>query len=148
VFDTLSWWPSRAVESGDSIELLDRSGDLLPARLETLPDGTSGQLRFRITGAAARPAFARIRMAHGATSGIAVVMALDALRETIREARGRRAESVAARLSEETDAELWLLEALDELETAEGDRHEEDPGVRRRSRPMITARPQRKNFGL
>jgi hypothetical protein len=61
-----------------------------------------------------------------------VVMVVDTLRETIREPRSRHAESVALRLSEETEEGLWLWEALNDLEMAEAKQNDEgDPGSHR-----------------
>jgi hypothetical protein len=61
-----------------------------------------------------------------------VVTLIDALRETVREARGKHAESTAQRLSEETEEGLWLLEVLDSLEAAEETQNStDDPGARR-----------------
>ena len=48
------------------------------------------------------PGFARLRFTNGSFSAPAVVTLIDALRETVREARGKHAESSALRLSEET----------------------------------------------
>ncbi len=132
MFDTLVWWPPASIDPNPAIELLDPNGQLLPARLTVIPSGAENRRRFQISGTAERPAFARLRFADGTASAPTVVMVVDALRETVREARSKRAESAALQLSEETEEGLWLWEVLNELETAEAalDR-QDDPGTRR-----------------
>jgi hypothetical protein len=114
------------------IELLDVNGEALPDALSPLGGGSGKDRRFRCSGLQERPAFARLRFADGSFSASAVVTLIDALRETVREARGKDAQSTALRLSEETEEGLWLLEVLDSLEGAEEAQNgSNDPGARR-----------------
>jgi|GEM_PF-931459 hypothetical protein len=130
VFDTLLWWPTARGQSGQ-IELLDAAGEILPATVTPMPNGSEAPRRYRIAGLAAWPAFARLRFTDGSPSAPAIVTAVDRLRETIRDARGRRAEAAALQLADETEEGLWLWEILDELEAAEsGENGGERPSSR------------------
>ena len=133
LFDTLTWRPPISTRiDPHAIELLDVNGEALPGTLSPLAGGTGKECRFRIAGLQERPAFARLRFANGSFSAPAVVTLVDALRETVREARGKPAELSALRLSEETEEGLWLLEVLDSLEAAEEAQNStDDPGARR-----------------
>ena len=118
---------------GTAVELLGAAGVVLPIGLESLEAETGGMRQYRMRGANEQPAFARLRFFDGAESGLALVTVLGALRETVREVRSRKAQSAADRLdSGDTEAELWLLEALNDLEAAEiADESANDPGIRR-----------------
>ncbi len=129
-FDTLYWRPSAVPPEQAAVELLDATENLLPIQLTPLTGSDDGRRQFRMTGVKARPAFARLRLADGTTSALAVVSVVDSLREIVRDARGRKAESAALALSEETEEGLWLWEVLNELETAELARQDE-PGAKR-----------------
>jgi hypothetical protein len=134
MFDTLAWWPPASAARPDDIriELLGADRGLLRTQLTPMPTDAENRRRFQVTGTADRPAFARLGFADGSTSAPAVVMVVDTLRETIREPRSRRAESVALRLSEETQEGLWLWEALNDLEMAQAKQNDEgDPGSHR-----------------
>jgi hypothetical protein len=133
LFDTLIWRPPISTPiDPHQIELLDVNGEALPGTLSFLGSGTGKDRRFQISGLQERPAFARLRFANGSFSAPAVVTLIDALRDTVREARGKHAESSALRLSEETEEGLWLLEVLDSLEAAEETQSgAADPGARR-----------------
>jgi hypothetical protein len=102
--------------------LARRDGDALP--------GGRGNVVART-----RPAFARLRFDNGSISAPAIVAILDALRENVREARGRKAETAALQLSDETEEGLWLWEVLHELETAERDHQQDAPGIKRSLKP-------------
>lgn len=104
----------------------------LPAVLSRIADKSESFRRFQITGLSKRPSFARLRFGDGSLSAPSVITLVDALRESVREARGRRAESAAAQLADETEEGLWLLEVLNDLEAAEAAQNDGDnPGVRR-----------------
>lgn len=49
-----------------------------------LSGSNNGRRQFRMTGAKARPAFARLRLADGTTSALAVVSVVGSLREIVR----------------------------------------------------------------
>ena len=90
LFDTLIWrLPTSVPIDPQGIELLDVNGEALPSTLSPLAGGAGKDRRFRISGLQERPAFARLRFANGSLSAPAVVMLIDILRETVREARGR-----------------------------------------------------------
>lgn len=134
LFDTLIWRPPIFMPVDvQQIELLDVNGEALPGMLSPLAGGSSGKdRRFQIGGLQERPAFARLRFTDDSLSPPAVVTLIDALRETVRESRGNRAESAALQLSEETEEGLWLLDVLDSLEAAEAAQNGTDnPGARR-----------------
>jgi hypothetical protein len=132
-FDRLSWRLPASVPEGSAIELLGSARDTLPLQLEPLNASAGAVRQFRMQGLAEPPVFGRLLYPDGNRSGIAVVTTLDVLRETVREARNRRAEATAVRLaSEDAEAELWLLEALNELEAAEiAEPGGEEPSTRR-----------------
>jgi hypothetical protein len=132
-FDVLRWGPPAVLVPGSVVELLGAAGGVLPIELDSLEAELGGMRQYRMRGANEQPAFARLRFSNGAESGLALVTILGALRETVREARSRKAESAADRLgSGDTEAELWLLEALNDLEAAEiADESVEEPGIRR-----------------
>jgi hypothetical protein len=133
LFDTLIWRPPISMPiDPHQIELLDVNGEALLGILSPLGGASGKDRRFQIRGLQERPAFARLQLANGNFSAPAVVTLIDALRETVREARSKRAESSALRLSEETEEGLWLLEVLDSLEAAEEtQKGTDDPGARR-----------------
>jgi len=130
LFDTLAWQPPASMaEEPAKIELLDLASQALPATLSRLPDSPGNVRRYQITGLVDRPCFARLLFVDGSSSAPAVIMLVDTVRETVREARGKRAENAAAQLAEETEEGLWLLEVLNDLESAEAAQREEgDPG--------------------
>jgi hypothetical protein len=132
-FDVLRRRPRRALAPGAAVELLGTAGVALPIGLESLEAEAGGTRQYRMRGVTEQPAFARLRFSDGAESGLALVTVLGALREAVREVRSRKAESAADRLgSGDTEAELWLLEALNYLEAAEiADESVEDPGTHR-----------------
>jgi len=132
-FDTLSWWPPfAATAQTDLIELLDAHGRELPCNLLPLATVPGKARRFQLSGLTERPSFARLRLAEGGISAKAVVTLVDVLRDAMKEARGKRAQSAAAQLSEETEESLWLMEVLNDLEEAEASLHgDTDPGIRR-----------------
>jgi hypothetical protein len=72
-----------------------------------------------LLGKGERPAFARIRRYDGTVSTPAIVVLLDELRDAVRDARNRRIDEALGQLDKETDLGLWLLETLNDLETAE-----------------------------
>lgn len=127
-FDTLFWRPPGYAHDHARIELLDSAGELLSTSLTSLPPGKTCQ-QFRMSGVRSQPAFARIRLPDGQSSAPAVVNVLDALREVVRDARGKKTEAAALALSEETEEGLWMWEVLNELERAETER--EEPGSKR-----------------
>jgi len=143
-FATLHWQPPASVPDGSEIKLLDSAGEMLRLQLEPVDTSAGGLRHFRMQGLAEPPAFGRLRYVDGNESGIAVVTTLDVLRETVREARTRRAEAAAVRLSsEDAEAELWLLEALNELEAAEtAVPSTDEPGTRRLRRETGKAVPE------
>lgn len=134
LFDTLAWQPPASMaEEPDKIGLLDPAGQRLSATLSRLADSSDKARRYQITGLADRPCFARLLFADGSSSAPAIIMLVDTVRETVREARGKRVESAAAQLAEETEEGLWLLEVLNELEAAEAaQRGGDDPGRSRK----------------
>ena len=133
LFDTLVWRPPISMPlDPHRIELLDVNGEVLLDILSPLGGSSGKDQRLQIPGLQERPAFARLRFANGSVSAPAVVTLIDALREIVREARGKHAELTALRLSEETEEGLWLLEVLDSLEAAEETQNgTDDPGARR-----------------
>ena len=132
-FDVLRRRPRKALAPGAAVELLGTAGVALPIGLESLEAEAGGMRQYRMRGVTEQPAFARLRFSDGAELGLALVTVLGALREAVREVRSRKAESAADRLgSGDTEAELWLLEALNYLEAAEiADESVEDPGTHR-----------------
>ena len=133
LFDTLIWRPpiSMPIEP-QRIELLDVNGEALSGTLSSLAGSPGKDRRYQIPRLEERPAFARLGFADSSFSAPAVITLIDILRETVREARGKHAESTALRLSEETEEGLWLLEVLDSLEAAEeAQNRTDDPGARR-----------------
>lgn len=143
-FDVLGWRPPAPVLPDTGIELLGTAGGVLPIQLEELQPKSDGMRQYRMRSVAEHPAFARLRFADGAESAVAVVTILSALHETVREARSRKAESAADRLgSGDAEAELWLLEALNDLEAAEiADQSSDDPGTRRTRQTKPDAEPE------
>ncbi len=131
-YDTLLWRPSNtAVSGGGQIELLGVSGQVLTGSLMPAAGHDSSPRRYQMSGFKERPAFARLRFS-GGVSAPAVVILIDAMREVVREARGKRAESAAMQLDEETEEALWLLDIIDSLEAAEtAGSDPDDPGVSR-----------------
>jgi hypothetical protein len=133
LYDTLFWRPPASLPGDfDRIELLGMNGEALPSTLSPLAGGLGTSRRYQMGGLQERPCFARLRFADGGASALAVVGLIDALRDIIRETRGKRAESAALQLADETEEGLWLLEIIDSLEAAETAQNEADnPGVRR-----------------
>jgi hypothetical protein len=131
-FDTLFWHPPRAGDIPASIELLNSAGDRLPIKLTPLNGDGEKPRRFQMSSAKVRPAFARLRFIDEQLSAPAIVALVDALRETIREARGKKAEAAAFLLSDETEEGLWLWEVLNDLEVAELAQREQSPAAQRR----------------
>lgn len=131
-FDTLFWHPPRAGDIPASIELLNSAGDRLPIKLTPLNGDGEKPRRFQMSNAKVRPAFARLRFVDEQLSAPAIVALVDALRETIREARGKKAEAAAFQLSGETEEGLWLWEVLNDLEVAELAQREQSPAAQRR----------------
>lgn len=118
VYDTLIWWPPKSTAKASVIELLDADSNEVPALLTPLE--TEPPLRrFRLANIKERPAFARLRYLDGKTSARAIVILADALKQTAKEARSKRAEGAATLLAEETNEGFWMVEALDVLEAAE-----------------------------
>lgn len=144
VFDTLIWWPPPGMsKEPDRIELLDAAGRALSATLSALRGTSVKQRLYQITGLSERPSFARLHFADGSVSAPTVITLVDAVRESVREARGKKAESAAAQLAEETEEELWLLEVMNELEVAEAAQHEgTDPGVSRKRKQANDEAPE------
>ena len=69
---------------------------------------------------------------HTARTALPSVIGGDAMRDVVREARGKRAESAAMQLAEETEEGLWLLDIIDSLEAAEtAGSDPDDPGIHR-----------------
>lgn len=130
-FDALFWRPPAKDVDRAEIELLD--GNSRPLAVTLTPQANSGDVlrKFRISGAMLRPAFARLRFADGRTSAPAIIAITEALREAVREARGRKAEAAVLQLADETEEGLWLWEVLNELETAERAQNEQGPGLNR-----------------
>ncbi|MDE0411702.1 MAG: hypothetical protein OXI37_05765 [Gammaproteobacteria bacterium] len=144
VFDTLIWHlPSAMPTEPDQIELLDAESQILPATLSEL-SGTSENMRhYQINGLSNPPSFARLRFEDDSTSAPSIITLVDKVRETVREARGKKAESAAAQLADGTEEELWLLEVMDELETAEATLHENtDPGASRKRKQASERSPE------
>jgi hypothetical protein len=140
-FDTLSWRRPAFVPDGSAIELLGSARETLSLQPEPLDASAGGVRQFRMEGLVEPPVYGRLRYPDGNESGFAVVMRLDVLRETVREARNRSAEAAAVQLaSEDAEAELWLLEALNELEAAEiAEPGADEPGTRRGRRAPTEA---------
>jgi hypothetical protein len=119
IFETLIWSPPATTDiARDRIELLGRDGGPLSTGLRRLPESGDGSMRFMLLGKE-RPAFARVRHDDGTLSAPAIVVLLDELRDAVRDARNRRIDEALGQLDRETDFGLWLLETLNELETAE-----------------------------
>ncbi|MBR1214603.1 hypothetical protein [Bradyrhizobium sp. JYMT SZCCT0180] len=118
VYDMLIWWPPANVDDDSTIELLDADGNLVQSTL-TLVHTEPAERRFRLTSMNERPALARLRYPDGKLSNPSIVALTDALKQTAKEARGKKAEGAASLLAEETNEGFWLLEALDVLEAAE-----------------------------
>jgi hypothetical protein len=119
VYDILTWWPPVSAKDVGAIELLDADGKQCPVILTDITPESSAMRRFRLSGTDERPALARLRYIDGTASAPAIVALADILRQRAKESRSKKAEAVAARLSEETDEGFWLLEALDILQAAE-----------------------------
>jgi hypothetical protein len=148
LFDTLVWRPPISTPADPYlIELRDVNGEALPSMLSPPGDGSGRDRRFQIPARHQRPAFARLRFANGSFSAPAVVTLVDALRETVREARSKRAESEALQLSEETEEGLWLLEVLDSLESAEQAQNGTDDARARRIREKPVGTAAEPEFG-
>jgi hypothetical protein len=131
-FDVLVWRPPHSDTTGAQIELLNAAGTPMPVKLAPLGASDGGPHRFQITGAMERPSFGRLHYSDGTTSAPAIVSLVDMLRETVREARSKKAEFAAVQLSEETEEGLWLWEVLNELEAAElAQSSEASPGAKR-----------------
>lgn len=130
-FDKLFWRPPKSLNSESAIELLDAAGKQLSTQLIPLASASDARRVLQVGGSRARPAFARLRFSNGQTSALAIVTIVDALRETVREARSKRAEAAALQLSDETEEGLWLWEVLNELESAELEQQSQKPGVKR-----------------
>lgn len=123
LYDTLIWQPAKHIDQNNiTIELFGEKENQILCSLPRLARSTEQEQHYTITGAADRPRFARVRFADGNVSALAIVSLVDALRTEVREARGKAAERAAQQLEEETEEGLWLLEVLDDLETA----HEKD----------------------
>jgi hypothetical protein len=121
LFDTLIWTPPTELLGIDAnIEPYARDGSVFPGVLLKAPSGTRSSLQFYITGTKERPSFAQVRFADGTLSAIAIVTLADALRDAARESRGKARERLLAQLDEETEEGIWLLEAWNSLEEAEG----------------------------
>jgi hypothetical protein len=117
----LIWTPPVAADiAKDRIELLNREGDPLSTGLRRLPSSGDGSVRFNLLGKD-RPAFARVRRGDGTISAPAIVVLLDELRDAVRDARSRRIDEALGQLDQETELGLWLLETLNDLETAEAE---------------------------
>ena len=120
VFDTLIWRPAKGVDQGDAtIELFGEDDQPIACSLQLLARSTEREHHYTITGAVERPRFARIRSVDGNLSAFAIVSLVDSLRTEVREARGKAAERAASQLEDETEEGLWLLEVLDDLESAQ-----------------------------
>lgn len=133
-YDTLFWRPAMRNTVQASVELLDAAGRLLPIQLAPVSGDGENRRSFQMSGAKARPAFARLRFPGGDLSAPAIVMIVDVLRETVREARGKRGESAVLQLSDETEEGLWLWEVLNELETVEHAQQQEASAAVKRQR--------------
>ena len=144
VFDTLIWQPpSTMTMEPNRIELLDTGRRSLPATLSKLSSISENLRRYRVTGLSDRPSFARLQFVDGSVSAPSIITLVDTVRETVREARSKKAESAAAQLADGTEEELWLLEAMNELEAAEAAQHEgTDPGVSRKRKQANDEAPE------
>lgn len=121
MFETLIWTPPIAADvANDRIELLNRDGNPLSTGIRRLPFSGDGSVRFNLLGND-RPAFARVRRGDGTISAPAIVVLLDELRDAVRDARSRRIDEALGQLDQETELGLWLLETLNDLETAEAE---------------------------
>jgi hypothetical protein len=119
MFETFIWSPPAAADiAKDRIELLNRDCSPLSTGLRRLPLSGDGSVRFNLLGKE-RPAFARIKRGDGTLSAPAIVVLLDELRDAVRDARNRPIDDALGQLDRETDLGLWLLETLNDLETAE-----------------------------
>ena len=73
IYDTLIWWPPDGVAGDAVIELLDADGNPAAATITTMSSESPGTKRFRLTGAADRPALARLRYKDGTASTLAII---------------------------------------------------------------------------
>lgn len=134
-FDTLIWSPPAGADPHlDRIELLNRDALPLMSALQRIDGGHDGTIRFRLTGKET-PAFTRVRRADGSLSALAIVTALDELREAVKDARTRRIDAALTQLDGSTELGLWLLETLDELTAAETALRGAEEAPVRRTRP-------------
>jgi hypothetical protein len=139
VYDTLIWWPPEHATNG-SVILLDADGNELPAALTPIASEPHAR-RFRLTNIKERPALARLRYPDGKMSAPAIVALADALRQSTKESRSKKAEGAASLLAEETNEGFWLLEALDILEAAEERQADDTKTITRKRRSADEPEP-------
>jgi hypothetical protein len=141
VYDTLIWWPPANAGDNTIIEPLDADSNLLPLTLTPI-HGERPTRRFRLPNTKERPALARLRYQDGGMSAPAIIILVDALKQSAKEARSRKVDAAVALLSEETIEDVSLLEVIDILEAAEEREAEEAKTITRASDASST-RPNR-----
>jgi hypothetical protein len=129
-FDTLIWTPPVGIDvQAVTIELTDLDGNPLIYVLIPMRERSDQSLRYQLSGNPERPAFARLCHADGSRSSLAVVVLIDKIIDTAKEARSLRAEKAATQLADETEEGLWLLDILDKLEAAAQDEKDNNEPV-------------------
>jgi hypothetical protein len=118
-FDVLSWMPPNNCEPDRvRIDLLNVDGIVIPCTLIPLSPN-EGLRQFSIRNMTEPPAFARLQLGKDEVSALAIIAAVDKVRETAREARSKAVEEAARRLSDEAEEGLWLMECFEILEPTE-----------------------------
>lgn len=118
-YDTLIWTPPANIDPDTTkIDLLGAEKDILhTCVIPTARRGSS--IHYEIAGLIERPAFAVLLHSDGTVSAPSIVVLVDEIRQTAKEARSKKAEEAVSHLAEETEEGLWLLDILDTLESAE-----------------------------
>lgn len=119
-FSTLIWRPPSQIDP-DNVKIQLLSGHEMPlsCSLKLLHRSSDGDVVFEIRDISDRPSMARLVFPDDTFSAPAIVSLADALRNEVRETRGRRSERALAQLADGTQEGLWLLELIDEIEAAE-----------------------------
>lgn len=117
-FDTLIWTPPKHIDPNKMIiELLDKDATAIQCKLVPSKKETGESFHFEIQGTDHRPGFARLIFEDKTKSTSAIVTLVDQLRHEVRESRSKRINDIAAQLASETVEGLWVLEALNQLES-------------------------------
>jgi len=139
--DTLTWWPPQRPDAASAaIELMDADGAPFPATLMPL-HGETPSLRFRLVGTKDRPALARLKYPDGTFSAPAIVTIADALKQTAKEGRSRKADDALALLADETTEDIALLELIDLIAAAEEKQAEDAKAILRKRRARDKPEP-------